>query len=106
MKLYNWVEGLSEREMKRIYMLTMTPTLHTKGLFSDVSADYVFPVEPEPYTIVKIKFRTERNNASHVFLVYNGDRILMDFSEREGMFDFYETSIKIDDAPVKYHFLI
>ena len=106
MNIYNWVEGIPEREMKSIYMLTMVPTLHTKGLFSDVNADYVSPLEPDPYSIVKIKFRTEKNNVDHVFLIYNGEKILMDHSETEGMFDFYETSITIDADPVRYHFCV
>ena len=106
MNLYNWVDGLSEKEMKRIYMITMTPTLHTKGLFSDVTADYVSPLEPDPYSILKIRFRTEKNNATHVFLIYNGENILMDFSEREGIFDYYEAEIEIDNEPVRYHFKV
>ncbi len=106
MDAYNWVKGLSEQEMKGIYMLTMTPTLHTKGLFSDISPDYVFPTEPEPYSVVTIRFRTERNNASHVFLVYNEERHLMMKTESEGVFDYYSIQIEIDDAPVRYHFYI
>ena len=106
MDMYNWVQGLSEKEMKRIYMLTMTPTLHTRGLYSDVTADYVSPLEPEPYSIVTIRFRAEKNNLSHVFLVYKNDRILMDLAESEGLFDYYEVKINIDNSPVRYHFYI
>ncbi|MBQ7464255.1 MAG: glycoside hydrolase family 13 protein [Lachnospiraceae bacterium] len=104
MDMYKWVEGLSEKEMKRIYMLTMTPTLHTRGIFSDVTADYVSPLEPEPYSHLTIRFRAEKNNLSHVFLVYKEDRILMDLAESEGLFDYYEAKITIDNAPVRYHF--
>ncbi len=106
MNTYNWVQGLSEKEMKRIYMLTMTPTLHTKGLFSDITSDYVSPLEPEPYSVLTLRFRTEKHNVSHVFLVYGGERILMEKKRTEGVFDYFETQIEIDDAPVRYHFYI
>ncbi len=106
MDMYNWVRGLSDREMKRIYMMTMTPTLHTKGLFSDVTEDYVSPLEPEPYSQVKIRFRAEKRNVKHVFLICNGDRILMDYKESVGIFDYFETKISVDEAPVRYHFCI
>ncbi|MCR5487977.1 MAG: glycoside hydrolase family 13 protein [Lachnospiraceae bacterium] len=106
MDAYNWVKGLSGQEMKRIYMLTMVPTLHTKGLFSAVNEDYVSPLEPEPYSLLTIRIRTERSNATHVFLVHNGERLLMEKTESEGVFDFYSIQIEIDDAPVRYHFYV
>ncbi len=106
MQTYDWIKGLSETEMKRLYMITMKPTMHTRALFSDVTEDYVSPLEPEPYSIVKIRFRTGRNNATHVFLCVNGERQLMEKASSAGVFDFYETEIELDNAPVRWHFYI
>ncbi|MCR5774781.1 MAG: glycoside hydrolase family 13 protein [Lachnospiraceae bacterium] len=92
--------------MKRLYALTMKPTMHTRALFSDATEDYVSPLEPEPYSIVRIKFRTGRNNATHVFLCTGGERHLMEKVSSSGVFDFYETEIEIDNEPVRWHFRI
>ena len=106
MQTYDWISGLSETEMKRLYMLTMRPTLHTRALFSDVTEDYVSPLEPEPYSIVRIRFRTGRNNATHVFLCIGGEKHLMDKIRSVGVFDFYETEIELDNVPVRWHFQV
>lgn len=106
MQTYDWISGLSETEMKRLYMLTMRPTLHTRALFSDVTEDYVTPLEPEPYSIVRIRFRTGRNNATHVFLCIGGEKHLMDKIRSVGVFDFYETEIELDNVPVRWHFQV
>ncbi len=92
--------------MRRIYMLTMKPTMQTRALFSDMTEDYVSPLEPEPYSIVKIRFRTAKQNATHVFLCINGERQLMEYKKTEGVFDFYETEIELDNEPVTWHFYI
>ena len=106
MQIYDWISGLSETEMKRLYMLTMKPSMQTKALFSDVTEDYVSPLEPEPYSIVRIRFRTGRKNASHVFLCTGGERLLMDKVKTIGVFDFYETEIELDNSPVRWHFFV
>ena len=106
MQTYDWIPGFSGTEMKRLYMLTMKPTMHTRALFSDVSEGYVTPLEPEPYSIVRIKFRTGRNNATHVFLCQGGEKQLMDKAYSTGVFDFYETELELDNDPVSWHFQI
>ena len=69
---------MSSQEMKRLYKFTMRPTMHTRALFSDVTEDYVTPLEPQPYSIVRIRFRTGKNNATHVFLCISGEKQLME----------------------------
>ena len=64
------------------------------------------PLEPDPYSIVKIRFRTSRNNATHVFLCIDGERQLMDKVGSEGVFDFYETELELDNSPIRWHFCI
>ena len=106
MQTIDWISGFSEKEMKRLYMLTMRPTMHTRAFFSDVTEDYVSPLEPEPYSIVKIRFRVGRNNATHVFLCINHERLLMSKVRSTGVFDYYETEIELDNVPVKWHFYV
>ena len=106
MQTYDWVAGLTETEMKRLYILTMRATIQPKAMFFNVAEGYVTPLEPEPYSIVRLKFRTVKNNASHVFLCQNGERILMEKSFTKGVFDFYETEIELDNVAVHFHFYI
>ncbi len=87
-------------------MLTMRPTMQTRAFFSDVTEDYVSPLEPEPYSIVRIRFRTGKKNATHVFLCINNERQLMTRAYSAGVFDFYETEIELDNSPVNWHFYI
>ena len=106
MNSYYGVSGLSESEMKRLYLVGMRPFMNTRALFSDLTDDYVYPSEPEPYSIIRIRFRTARNNADHVFYVSNGEKVLMDKVETSGNFDYYSIEIELDDTPVRYHFYI
>ena len=106
METYDWITGMSSQEMKRLYMFTMRPTMHTRALFSDVTEDYVTPLEPQPYSIVRIRFRTGKNNATHVFLCISGEKQLMEKKKTEGVFDYYETEIELDSAPVNWHFYV
>lgn len=106
MQTIEWISGFSGKEMKRLYMLTMRPTMHTRAFFSDVTEDYVTPLEPDPYSIVRIKFRAGRNNATHVFLCINDEKQLMTKISSTGVFDYFETEIELDNIPVSWHFYI
>ena len=37
-------------------------SFHTKALYTDMTQNYLTPVEPMPHTRVKVRFRTGRNN--------------------------------------------
>ena len=46
----------------------MRPVLNKSALFSDSSADYVIPQEPNAYGLVTIRFRVAKNNVDRVFI--------------------------------------
>ncbi|MCR4785924.1 MAG: glycoside hydrolase family 13 protein [Lachnospiraceae bacterium] len=92
--------------MKRLYILTVRATIQPKAMFFNVAEGYVTPLEPSPYSIVKLKFRTVKNNVDYVFLCIYGERVLMEKVETKGVFDYYETEIELDNQPVRFHFYI
>ena len=93
-------------ERYREYFLAMRPVFNKKALFSDMTGDYVIPPEPEPFTRVKIRFRTAKNNVDFVFLTHNEHRHLMQRAERDGMFDYYEIEVPLEDKKFEYYFEI
>ncbi|MFI3214918.1 MAG: glycoside hydrolase family 13 protein [Eubacteriales bacterium] len=78
--------------------------LNIKGLFSDTTGDYVCPCEPNPYTQVKIKFRSLKDNIEQVYFVHNGNKAFMIKIDSDGEFDFYEHVLQLDNVKVSYYF--
>ena len=93
-------------DINRAYLAATKPIFNKNALFSDMTADYVSPAEPDPYSIVTIKFRTFKNNVDHVFLLRNGERYLMTVTEEDFDFSYYTVSIELDDKPLSYSFEI
>ena len=57
-----------EMNRKMQYMMQMRPVLKKRGLFSDGTADYRIPAEPEAGETVIIRFRAAINNIDIVWL--------------------------------------
>lgn len=88
------------------YINSMRPVVRKKALFSDMTEDYVSPAEPNPYSEVKIKFRTAVNNVDLVFLVHNDEKKVMKKVGSDDNFDFYEVTVQLDDVSYLYYFEI
>ena len=69
------LERLRRTEYNQQYIAAMRPVFNRRALFTDTSAEYVIPEEPEPYSEVTIRFRTARNNVDRIFLVSGGRSI-------------------------------
>ena len=89
---------------KSLYLTSMRPVLNKKALFTDSSKDYIVPLEPNPYGLVKLRFRTSKNNVDHVFLICNGERFLMDKFKTQDDFDYYEYEYQLDNEIISYYF--
>ncbi len=94
----------AERNME--YFLAMRPVFNKKALFSDMTEDYVIPQFPKPYSRVRIRFRTAKNNVDFVFLTHNEHRHLMQRAERTAEFDYYEIEVPLEDIKFEYYFEI
>jgi alpha-glucosidase len=93
-----------ERNLK--YITSMRPVFNKKALFSDMTGDYVIPPEPKPFSKVKIRFRTAKNNADYVFFVHNNEKSVMDKVEQTEDFDFYQIEVQLEDTKLEYYFEI
>ncbi len=99
--LYN---QLSKLEQKQQYISTMRPVLNKRALFSDMSSEFVSPPDPNPYSIVTIKFRSAKNNIDKVYFVCKGEKHLMMKFKSDDLFDYYEYDLQLDDERVAYYF--
>ena len=79
------------------YINSMRPIVRKKALFSDLTEDYVSPVEPEPNSEVTIRFRTAVNNADLVFLVHNDEKKVMKKVESDANFDYYSVTVTVGE---------
>ena len=93
-------------EQDQQYIAGMRTVINRKALFADMTADYLSPVEPNPYTEVTFRFRTAINNVDRVFLVTPQMKHLMTKVESDVYFDYYEFVMQLDDEKVTYHFEI
>lgn len=88
------------------YISSMKPIFNRRAMFSDTTPEYLIPAEPVPYSIVKTRFRTYKNNVDNVFFVCKGEKFLMDKVETIGEFDYYEHEFTVDESEVRYYFEI
>ena len=88
------------------YINSMRPVIRKKALFSDLTEDYVSPVEPEPNSEVTIRFRTAVNNADLVFLVYKDQKCVMNKVESDKNFDYYAVTVVVGEENFLYYFEI
>lgn len=102
MDFYRYVRA----EKHQQYMNQMRPVLNKQALFSDTTEDYLIPPEPNPYTEVRVRFRTAKSNIDQVLLVYNGQREIMYKESSDDLFDYYEHTIQLDNVKVTYYFEI
>ena len=100
------IDFLHAQQEKGIYLTGLMPVLNRRALFSDYSEDYIVPFEPNAYGTVTLKFRTDKDNVDYVYLVCNGEKYLMEYSESVGDFDFYEYTYHLSNEMIAYCFEI
>ena len=52
-------------------------SFHKKALYTDMTQNYLTPVEPMSHTRVKVRFRTGRGNVDRVTICYNGQKAVI-----------------------------
>lgn len=77
------------------------------GIFSDETAEYKTPYEPNPGDTVTLRLRTPKGSATRVEILIGGSILkpMIGVSTR-GYFDYYEYSFKCKDEPFSYCFVI
>ena len=84
----------------------MRPVLNKKALFTDTTSEFVCPSDPNPYSILTIKFRAAKNNIDNVYLVCRGEKHLMMKCETTDLFDYYSCELELDNEKISYYFEI
>ena len=98
------LERIRKNQNSQIYIASMRPVFDRRGLFSDTSADYVSPMEPDVNEKVTIRFRTTKNNVDRIFFVTQGRKYLMTKVETDENFDFYAYTHQLGEEKLSYHF--
>ncbi len=81
--------------------------MNREALFSDETASYRLPEEPDPGDTVTLKFRTLKDDVDGVTLRYfDGSGRIMERSYSDGIFDMYETDITAGEEEVSFYFEI
>ena len=88
----------------QLYIASMRPVFNRKALYSDTTADYVSPMEPDPFEEITIRFRTGKNNVDRVFLMSSGKAYLMTKVETDESFDYYAYTLTLGEEKFAYHF--
>lgn len=95
-----------QAEQKGRYIFNMRPVFNRRALFSDMTEDYVSPMEPGPYSRVTIRIRTERDNVDWVYLVDKTEKRLMAKESADESFDYYSLKIELGEEAYFYYFEI
>ena len=85
------------------YIYDLKPVINVGGLFSDGSEYYRIPQEPGINDQVKVRFRTCADNADEVYLIYNGETLVMSVEESD---DYYTAVIPAGEKYISYYFEI
>lgn len=80
--------------------------MREQALFSDGTADYVIPQEPNQNETVTLRFRTAKGDVSRVRLITAGYGYDMDKERTDGEFDYYNIRWRLGKNPFRYYFEI
>jgi len=81
--------------------------LNRDALFSDGSAAYVVPSQPQVGQAVTIRLRTARNGVDRAYILTAGHtKTAMKKSYSRGMFDYYEVTFVLIQATLRYSFVV
>lgn len=95
---------MSKAQKTQLYMDNLTVIFNPQALFSDGTASYRNPSEPDCFEEVHLRFRTGRENVDEVILVFDEQRYTMQKVANDKMFDYYEYTVKLGDSRVEYYF--
>ncbi len=77
-----------------------------EAVFSDCTAQFVTPCEPEIYDTITIKLRIGRGNADKVHILTDDEAVPMKSVRESGDFEWYEGKVELSDSALHYIFRI
>lgn len=78
--------------------------INISGLYSDETKVFHSPLEPKAGDIVKIRFRTAKDDVDQVVLVCENQKIILEKETSTQVFDYYITEIVAEDEIIRYYF--
>ncbi len=96
--------SIYELNKRQQYMMQMRPLLKKSALFADGTKDYRNPVEPMENEKVTLKFRTAKDNVDDVLLWSDGQQFMMEKTESEDEFDYYQVTVQLGTERFSYYF--
>ena len=87
------MQEVSFTRLNHKYIAGMRPILRKQALYSDTTANYISPAQPSGYDQVQVRFRTYINNVDKVILVNGPEKITMEKTDRDELFDYYSTNL-------------
>lgn len=78
--------------------------INLMGLHSDETEAYHSPLEPKTGDIVKIRFRTAKDDVDEVVLICKNQKIILEKETGTDVFDYYMTEIVAEDEIIRYYF--
>ena len=91
-------DKMSKAMKTQLFIDNLTMIFNPQALFSDGTPFYRIPSEPGENELVRIRFRSARENVDEVYLVCGNDRQLMEKTSNDRLFDYYEGTIQIGRA--------
>ena len=91
-------------ELEKLYIQEMRPVLNRRALFSDTTAEYVIPAEPQIGQEITIRFRAGRDNLDSVYLIVDGTRLKMQKESHDEQFDYYAVQYQLGSEVIHYYF--
>ena len=76
------------------------------GLYCDETEFYHSPVEPEAGDLVRIRFRTAKDDVEEVALICENQKIILEKETSTDVFDYYMTEIKAESETIRYFFQV
>ena len=74
------------------------------ALHSDETEAYHSPLEPEAGDLVRLKFRTAKDDVDEVALICGNQRIILDKETSTDVFDYYMTELVAEETTTRYYF--
>ena len=98
------INQFQKAEKNQQYFAGMRPVFNRKALFTDLSEDYVSPMEPSAYGEATVRFRSAKNNIDKVFFIHKNEKHLMFKTESDAYFDYYSHTVQLEDEKLSYYF--
>ncbi len=91
-------------ESEKLYIQRMRPLLNRRALFSDTTEEYVIPGEPGLNEEITIRFRAGKDNLDCVYVIIDGERMMMHKESQDELFDYYAVQYRLGTEVIHYYF--